>query len=578
MNKKLLFILCFFSFFFFGMNVKASEEQLIDYTNVFNEFKENDYNNSYGLISDNVKDAILEIEQVLDESGMNYVFFVQNFYTDSGAFGISVREYVSNEVNLNVERASSTMYNFRGNKSYVGSSYLTSSSLLNTSGSDFLKFINYIKENKHLPSDNGTMVGWIPLESGNNVLRDFIYSTNMTIKLNNINTFSGLKIGDTIYKTGDKFPTYKEYIGSINKYYSFTENINTLGKSQVRFRFDIPKNKMFTFELNHSVTYPIGYDSAPYLEVISSNRKTILPLEQKYNDLEQTIYYDTQINNFASNVQEVNLVVDLEWLSGKDENVLVHFDSEYPFTYEYVSNSSYIEVDWTGKYGIMLLPKLSTNVEHYYDIYSDVFFKGNYLTMKIFPDNNTNINALEEHVFKGYDDLFGGYKYYFHSDYNKYKMFFVNPYYQDEPSSTILKYDSRYFVHSLCSDKYTCEVIKNPNDVNDDVNVKPPDPFLSDEHENGNEIVDKILGFIYNKLPIIKQIPDIWGVFLQGMREPKPPEWVVDLTSIGFNIQVKMDFTIFDEYRDMIFFIIKVSASYVTLKKVLDILLKYFND
>ena len=596
MSKKVLFgLLFFFSFFFFFGNVKA--DTILDYTSLFDKLKESDYEYNYGGINlGSAESKMKEVAQVLRDNNVNFIIVVYTNHSRSAIQEFAVYELSKSniEVSLSLDTSKSSSFEFPTNDLFTCAKVVYGKE----ANSHWDDFINYINEHHHIPvteyvpnGNKSIIPGWAIFEPAkltisnsvdtSNKISNYgwvIWDTNISIKLSSLKNCDGLKVGNSVYRQGAILPSYMSLSDYGKTYYSFTDNINTLGKSQVRFKFNIPKNKVFSFELNYSVTYPIGYDSAPYLEVVSSNRKTILPLDNKQTDLTQTVYFNTQINSFSSNIEEVNLVADFEWLSDKNENVLIHFDSEYPFTYEYVTEIPYVEVDWTGNYGIMLLPKLSTNIEHYYDIYSDVFFKGNYLTMKIFPDDNTNINALEEHIFKNYNDFYGGYKYYFHSNYNKYKMFFVNQYYQDEPYPTVLKYDSRYFVHSICFNEYTCETITNPNDVNDNVNVKPPDPFLSDDHESGNEIIDKILGFIYDKLPIIKQIPDVWGVFLGGIKNPQPPHWVVDLSGIGFDVQVEMDFTIFDQYRETIFFIIRLSATYVTFKKILDILLNYFSD
>lgn len=588
MSKKMLFgILCFFSFFFV-FNFHAKAETVIDHKPQFDLFKEGNYEFVYGGKKvGNAESKMKEVAKTLRDNNIKFIILSSPYYgSTTGVNSFYVLEFSSSNVDASLSHWSGNYYELK----FSDINFLSRADMIVNSNSNSYwdNLINYINENHHLPVSGVSVSGWnisnsiLPVKntiSSSNTVNYglLIWDTNMTIKLSTVSDYDGLKYGDTVYTKGSILPSYMDIPNYGKTYYSFTESINTLGKSQVRFRFDVPTNELFSFELNHSVTYPIGYDSAPYLEAISSNRKTILPLDKKETNLSETIYYDTQTNSFASNIQEVNLVVDLEWLSDKDENVLIHFDSEYSFTYEYVTESSYIEVDWSGKYGIMLLPKLSTDVEHYYDIYSDIFFKGNYLTMKIFPDDYTDLNPLEEHIYKNYNEFYGGYKYYFHSDYNKYKMFFVNQYYQDEPYPTILKYDSRYFVHSICSSENTCEVVKNPNDINSDVNVKPPDPFLSDEHENGNEIVNKILDLIKGKLPILEQIPQIFSFFNQSIQNPQPPHFIVDLTEIGFDIQVEMDFSLFDEYRDIVFFIIKLSATYVTAKKLLDILGDYYS-
>lgn len=109
------------------------------------------------------------------------------------------------------------------------------------------------------------------------------------------------------------------------------------------------------------------------------------------------------------------------------------------------------------------------------------------------------------------------------------------------------------------------------------------DDSMDDYFENLPEdsplssFVQPFINLINSKLPIIEQFKNIFLAFQDYKKNPNPPEWSINLEPLGFDTVVYMDFSLFEKYRDTIFFIIKLSATYVTFKKLLKIVADYFD-
>lgn len=534
------------------ISASASDEHIFNYNLQYDFVKNCIFTKDYGV---ELPAKLDELSSVLKENNIKFSINLYDFdpnYCSYDKFNvqISITEYTNSSMNVDVS-SSFGVENLRGvmNFSLDTSKIKQIFSFYSSTSSSYLieridKIIEFVNENSRLPlsSDNlslGTAYFWDSSQfryMGFNSLRSkdndtelyfvyandnhIIYDTNVSFKINSMKKndsatsyYSKIKIGDNIYRENAILPTYKSVQGYGKTYYTFNGNIEKNGNAQIKFEFEVPQDKLFSFYFNYSVTYGIGYATPPYLEVLSSNRKSVLPLDTVYNEIDKTIYADTQINSFASNIQTVSFVVDLEGLKNDDSSIFIHFDSEYPFTYRYI-DSYYTEVDWSGNYGIMLIPKLKQNQGFFLDVYSDIYFKGNQLTMKIFPDNYTDLVPLEEKTYRNYNELWGGYKYYYQSSDSNYKVFFINDSLLFDNHSTILKYDTRYFVHTLCRSKDNCDTIKNPN-TDEEITIKPPDGNSDSDDPNSfkNQFV-KVKEYLNNLRTTLKPVSESMDYFL----------------------------------------------------------------
>lgn len=500
--KNLVFaIFCFLAGFLIGSGlISAKALTVYNYGYLYEKFEKNDYNFQFNDQTVNVKDDVERLNDTLKNSGMNYIVIFETGNPSYSKFQpkLYVTEYIGNSTTFEKNSNDGSEWYTFGRSNTSGYVCLSSTNS-NEFHSGIEELIEYINTNKHIPKtnlsyvkyDSGRYFNVLTADSSKNINGHFfMYDTNMTVKMTNLydNEFM---INGNIYKLNSILPTYRSIYGKT--IYTFNEDVSTLGNGQIRFDFDVPFGERFDFYFNYSVTYGIGYESAPYLKYTTSNRSNILPLDKKFSDIAETVYADTQINPFNDNLTSLSFVVDLEGLRAKDEKVHIFFESEYPFTYRYVTDTTYKEVDWSGNYGIMLIPILYRENDLYYnDVYSDLFFKGDNLILKIFPDYYTDLVPIEEYTFKNYNSVFGSFKYYFRSSNQIYNMFFINEDYLTNNKATILKYDERYFVYSICKTSSSCDSIHNPN-TGEDVVIKPPSG--NDDTEELDSI-DKIYKYI----------------------------------------------------------------------------------
>ncbi len=610
MNRRvIIFFTLLISFFVFSSSVKADSDKVISYNSSFDRFKELDYLFGYGGIDvGNAKEKMNELVETLKS---NNIHFVIETYMQTGTYkqfsGIRIYELSSSQSDVTYSLRSNSCTSSECSFRYTYSNFVTNIAL-STSGlsrnnqsqleARFDTLIDYVNTNKHLPTTTSAYVdyykldGWEVTTAGytgvgsnyNSDMKTFVWSSNVDLKLKfSGSTFSGIQIGSNIYRADSLLPSYMNTPSYGKTYYTFNENINTLGNSQVRFKFDVPSDKIFSFFFNYSVTYSnlTTILPPPYLEYTIEDAELIehiysLPFYNHTKLENETVYNDTQINTFREGVLSFEFVVDLENKKELEETVSIFFESEYPFTYEYITDSNYVEVDWSGNYGILLIPKkYNSDDSSTIRKLSTIYYKGAPLFWGFYKDINDiskfDLSYLTKATieFKPFSELFST------ENLNE-TLFIIYEDYQSLPDTTIIKYDTRYFNHSVCKNKDSCDIVSNPN-TGENVTPKPPTVLTDEDDDFFTKLMNRILDPIYEKLPIIKQLPDVWGVFLQAKKNPKAPNWSVDLSGIGFNTVVYMDFTFFDQYRSYIFFIIQLSATYVTLKKLIDIIAKYFN-
>lgn len=108
--------------------------------------------------------------------------------------------------------------------------------------------------------------------------------------------------------------------------------------------------------------------------------------------------------------------------------------------------------------------------------------------------------------------------------------------------------------------------------IDDNLNIDIPDDNIF--YDN---IIKPIIELINKKMPIIAQLKNILDSFQYVEENDFPPQFNVDLTSIGIPYNgIVVDFSFYAQYRDIIFFWIKVIFSVKTLIKILNIVKNMF--
>lgn len=515
------------------IKVHAQEvDRIINFDPILNKVKESNfetdfspYNGKYCTV--NIKSELDKLEEALKNSGMNYLILTPTIYANRSGLsreaGYLIYEFSDNNLNLTTAyNTGETSMTFRKSVNPINGLGLKTDGYDCESDFNFDTLINYINENKHLPSlsdsadktyhpfrkNSGTnnILMW-PSFANNSydvVQSQYIYSTNMVVKFTTLNSyFSGIKIGNNIYTKGSTMPSYRSLPGYGKTYYTFYDSISTVNTSQVRFKFEVPANKMFDFFLNYSVTMPTNFfEISPFLEYVTEDERLIhhtynLPLSNRTHSLDKVIYSGTQ-TNVLSDVITLEFVVDLEVFRGTNNEIQIFFEAEYPYTYELLTESYYTEVDWTNNYAIMLIPKVyDLELFHTNEVYSAVYFKGKNLNTALYDSLDTS-TPIKQFTGTGDPNVYHHLQYLFrHSNKNQ-LLFFTNPSYLSSSDKTFVKYDTRYFTHGLCKTEFECDPIINPN-TNETVQIKPPTFFFDEENSDDytfNGVVGKLKKFV----------------------------------------------------------------------------------
>lgn len=509
--KNIVFaIFCFLLGFFVGsgmLKVKAASGVVVDFTYFYDSYKNIYENNNYSQY-------LLPLIEALEKENKNYIIIRRNSY-------YHLLEYSSSSTTVKFNQFSTSLN--------LGSMTFSLDNRIKTFSfgvSNALTLANYINEHKDTP-DNSIQGITLQVssyqpdltfeynqESGvtfGGVNCVVLYASNMSIKISNLSArFLGVKFGDNIYRENSILPSYMSLVGYGKTYYTFNQKINTRNNSQIRFKFDIPQDKSFPFYFNYSVTVPMFQgDLAPYMAYSLLGEDDIervyyLPLEN-YTYLEDDLksYFGTEINVFRENITSLEFVVELESFKDLDEQVSIFFESEYPFAYEYITsaNSYYEEVDWSGNYGVVLIPKLH-DLETLKDsqVYSPIYFLGVDLGISIYSSTDTTKTPITEGRLGSETDYlnnkFSRIRYLFKPDNLNQIIFFTNSSYLTSSYRSVIRYDRRFFVHSICSDLEKCTIV-NPN-TGEEVTIIPPivPPNGGNDDFTVDDVYDILFGFI----------------------------------------------------------------------------------
>ncbi len=540
-NMKRYFILAIFLFSFLftsGMlKVKALDEVIYDLEPGYKQFKEQDYNIVFGGVTlDNVESAMKELNKVLSENNINYIMTVDF----NGSYGkykfsdITIYEYSNSITNFTaVKNSDDTGVTFRSDSDFL--KYLrVKGQTAYQNGKEMTpilqSLIEYIKQNKRLPSSSsefpnatiGSFPGFLTYFYTDSINGSIIYNSNMSINFSKMTRVDGFKLGNTIYKENSIFPTYIDTIGYGYEKKVYTEDFRIASKNidRVEYSFDLENKSNIIHEFNFSATWFSSIArsklfGSPYLQYKKDGVIYKLPMNEVCTAiLDEYSYCDTQINNFID-IQELKFVVDFNNINNlnNESDVLIHFDSSLNFNCNVIyiddenSNfSNYVEVDFTNKYGVLLIPKLIYG-DYNQQVYSDLYYLGKGLKINLYDSIDTTKEPIHsENGVYSVGNMWGKFEYLFKfNNYNQY-LFFLNKNYLIDDEITKIRYDKRYFVHSICSSSDSCEKVVNPN-TNEEIEIKPPD--INDDSISDNSLFsmfhffEKPIKFIFDGIGIL---------------------------------------------------------------------------
>lgn len=448
------------------------------------------------------KEELKKIDDLVSKIGMNYIIIIQSYVTTD-------TQYLNTIEILLLDTDKPDLYVGSGNLSLFPSYYF-----VRVGGYDAYSFngTNGLGKIGSLITalENGTYTKRYISSGMSTTLMDGTengyYRTIYDSSYNIYNTFdvpilvNGKSIG-----VGEKIPYMKD--SSSKQIYTENYRIDSKNIDRIEYTFKLENNNPI-HEFNFSTTWystiaRADLFSPPYLEYMQNNISYKLPLDQyRRSTLDEVVYYDTQINPFI-NIQELKFIVDFQNINnlndGANSNVLIHFDSSLDFTRKIIyvndaesSTQYYTEVDFSNKYGVYLIPKV-IKAETEQEVYSNVLYHAKGIRIDVFSSTDTSVAPVQtKYDYNNIGGLWGNFNYLFRYNNKNQLLFFTNKDYLTDTEPTKIRYDTRYFVHSICDSEFKCTPVTNPN-TGEEVNPKPP---VDEESYNFNSVVQKIKDFI----------------------------------------------------------------------------------
>lgn len=521
------------------IKVKAADDFILDLDSLYNSFNEREV-----LSNKNLQESLDELSSVLKENNMNYVISFANARTTSSIFDTDLIVYSENSIDVSLNYFSGNIARLMfptANK--VSHFYLTTS---NNIKENYENFIEYIRENKSLPT--ATFEKWNYSTSipdafiyydnlGISNQQFILYDTNMKLKLSSIaSKYSGLKIGDNIYRKNEFLLSYKS-IYDKNIY-----DVNQIDHIEVEFDLNkipssalIPGNEdYFKFEM----TYDIKITDDQQATILSSKTLDIPSMEYVRGQADGTQIYtkyalgdirrnqynqyygkDSYTNQYYTNYdydRSLKLIINCRDIDDVYLSLNLSSTLNYKITVFYRENVEdyrqyYETVDITNKYAALFIPKLRLNDSQ--NTVSSYFISSGKFQVEERDTYTDNFTLYKDPVVvQGNNQYYYFYTVYFDLHYND-SFYYKNLNYPNSDTATI-QYDTRYFIVSVCKNEFECETVINPN-TGEVITPKPPHDkdewsfskliervktFVNNLHSNLDPIAQSIQYF-YNKLP-----------------------------------------------------------------------------
>ncbi len=560
--KNVVFaIFCFILGYLLGSGIidaKAEEIKTLDLTDAFNEFKAYNYEIwnqktgekiSYKTELDRLISNLenLNVHYIITFSELRYRKLLQE---NGGSNAPTFNLYIANSSTVTIDQGYFEKEHFYYPYFYSNNPYFM--------GKNLALLSDYIEQNGSLPTESikweeSPYSGGINRSSGNGTpfftslkskdnRGSFVYATNVNLKFEN-KDYDVIKVGSNVYNK--EIPVYSRLKNYGEIVYTENLRINSSNVDHIEYTFDFGDDNSPIHEFNFSTTWysnvaRLDLFNPPWLEYKKNDISYKLPFDLKRQaTLDDVVYYDTQINQIMD-IQELKFVVDFNNINqlneGANSSVLIHFDSSLNFTRKIVyigeegSSSNYMtEVDFSNKYGVFVIPKVIQNgLES--EVYSPLLYSGKELKINVYDTINTSVDPVKS--YSDYNNLgkaWGNFNYLFRFNNKNQIVFFTNPNYLLDREPTKIRYDTRYFVHSICLSSESCEPIINPN-TGEEINVIPPkNTGDGDDLDTIDKIYDSMDKFIDGAKEKSDYFNQLFDNFFKNM-----PNWVQSLCIFVF--------------------------------------------
>lgn len=530
MKNKIVFI-CVFIFSLFFIDGVNAETFSYDYNNSNLDLLKNNLS-----IVDSIKDLSNEFNT------NNYIYYV-SYYKQSGSYYLSV--------GVGTYKCSSSFYTFlytfdnsrylyNGNVSYlngtnnfcedfeqIGSKIYSDYVSLNLSNLTDESLQTFLTSVKSLFVNGSSRYGSLQEQTYQNKSNLDVFSNNnfsvpvySNYDLKFVKTYNDtstnekiIKIGDNLYNYNDIIPTYYDYFELDKpKKYKFDDIIHDDNIAQTYFNLDLEqlKSNDYNLELNYAVSNYTDNVLSPYLKITYVDN-TYAILSQSFNENPIVHVFMGEFNSCLApdkEVKNVQLVFPMETTNDIDYKIQltsnVNFDLSYVYDEEF--NQSLTKIDLTGKYSLILIPKVTLQNE----VFQDFYLNGDLEVRGITDiDNITSAQVGNNKIYNGTFRYLTDFRYTVHA------IQFVNNDYEEYPNlEKSVTFDANFFDYYIVDTKNDTITIINPNtDKKSDLNMSD----INYQHELTNSDKDSktVFGMFKSINNYISTLKDTFKIFIE---------------------------------------------------------------
>lgn len=345
----------------------------------------------------------------------------------------------------------------------------------------------------------------------------FIYDSNFDILKEDDHALKSsrenvdIKINDTYYQADDVIPSYNEFKNPKPKKYEFNDIIHDDNIAQTYFNLDLEqlKSNGYNIELNYAVGNYTDNVLSPYLKITYVDN-TYAILSQSFNESPIVHVFMGEFNSCLApdkEVQTVQLVFPME--TTKDVDYKIQLTSNVNFNVSYVYDQEFTQnlttVDLTGKYSLILIPKVVSQNE----IFQDFYLNGDLSVRGITDiDNITNASVGDNKVYNGTFRYLTDFRYTVHA------LQFVNLDYEDYPNlEKSVTFDASYFNYYIVDSKNDTITVINPN-TDKKSNIDMSDINFQYQLTNSDKDSKTVFGMFKAINEYIKSLNDIFKIFI----------------------------------------------------------------
>lgn len=530
MKNRIFILIVILSSIFLIDNVRAETYNLIF-----------DYNNSnLDLLKENLS-IVDEIRKLSDEYNTNNYTYYVSYYKTGGSYYLSVGvgTYSCSSAYYSISYSTSYKSLYNGVFSYlngdnnfcddfeqIGSRILSDYITLNLS--------NLSDETKQSFLDN---VKDFFLNGVNKFgfMQEQIYQSkpNLDVFLNNnfsVPVYSNvdlkfvkayndaysydksIQVDDNVYNYNEIIPTYYDYFGlSKPKNYKFDDIIHDDNLAQTYFNLDLEqlKSNGYNIELSYAVGNYTDNVLSPYLKITYVDN-TYAILSQSFNESPIVHVFMGEFNSCLApdkEIKNVQLVFPME--TTKDIDYKIQLTSNVNFNLSYIYdeefNQNLTTVDLTGKYSLILIPKVVSQNE----VFQDFYLNGDLSVRGITDiDNITNASVGDNKVYNGTFRYLTDFRYTVHA------LQFVNLDYEDYPNlEKSVTFDASYFNYYIVDSKNDTITVINPN-TDKKSNIDMSDINFQYQLTNSDKDSKTVFGMFKSINEYIKSLGDIFKIFI----------------------------------------------------------------